>query len=144
MIKLLTELVIEIFEGILWRSGTTNNVAFVQKWVIFIILFSRRASIAYRAYLLIIKTSIIYSFPSLMPTMPALALILNVQFMFIKSKHFWLIFSWEFALGNQQPWVIHGPLLDWLLLFAVMFVSVGCSSIRVESIAIGMKVIPSC
>lgn len=72
----------------------------------------------------------------------AFASISVVDLMLMIVFHFWFVLSWEFAFGDNEARVVVGPLLNWLLLLAVVGWSIGCRLGMVEIIAIGVHIVP--
>jgi hypothetical protein len=53
-----------------------------------------------------------------------------------------LIFRGELAIRPEQIWLIHRPLLDWMLVLVTVVMTVGGPSQRVEGVSIRMEVVP--
>jgi hypothetical protein len=89
--------------------------------------------------LLIIKVfkSVLVAFPC------AIAIVWTIEFMMSVVNEIGLMFSGELAVRSKQFSLVHRPLLDRMLLFIVVVVSVCRAPVRVEGIAVGMEVIPS-
>ncbi len=74
----------------------------------------------------------------------AVAVVFAVQFVEGVVHEVRIILSCKFTIGLKKGRLVHWPLLDGRLLFLTVVLPIGSSSVWIETIAVGMQVVPSC